>query len=100
MNLNKKNVLKLKNWMKLEIKTKTCLVKMNYFTDNLIKKQSKQAKRYKNIQKDITRARATVFYQKWQMEKNKVEETTQKFDKQNNSVADQTQRVASMNVEY
>ena len=66
----------------------------------ILKKQSKQAKRYKNIQKDITRARATVFYQKWQMEKNKLEETTGKFDQQNNSVADQTQIVASINVEY
>ena len=66
----------------------------------ILKKQSKQAKRYKNIQKDITRARATVFYQKWQMEKNKLEETSQKLDQQNNSVTDQTQIVASMNVEY
>ena len=39
-----------------------------------LKKQSKQAERYKNIQKDITRARATLFYQKWQVEKNKLEE--------------------------
>lgn len=63
-------------------------------------KQSKQAKRYKNIQQDITRARATVFYQKWQIEKNKLVETTKKFDQQNNSVTDQTQIVASRNVKY
>ena len=37
-------------------------------------KQSKQAKRYKNIQQDITKARAAVFYKKWQIEKNKFEE--------------------------
>jgi chromosome segregation protein len=66
----------------------------------ILKKQSKQAKRYKNIQKDITRARATVFYQKWQMEKHKLKETTHKFDQQNSLVAEQTQIVASMNVNY
>ena len=33
----------------------------------LLKKQSKQAERYKNIQKDITKARATVFYKKWEV---------------------------------
>ena len=66
----------------------------------ILKKQSKQAERYKNIQKDITRARATVFYQKWQIEKNKLEETTQNFDQQNNLVVEQTQIVASMNIKY
>lgn len=66
----------------------------------ILKKQSKQATRYKNIQKDITRARATVFYQKWQIEKNRLEETNKKFDQQNNLVADQTKIVASTNVEY
>jgi chromosome segregation protein len=66
----------------------------------ILKKQSKQATRYKNIQKDITRARATVFYQKWQIEKERLEETNQKFDQQNNLVADQTKAVASTNVEY
>ena len=66
----------------------------------ILKKQSKQAERYKNIQKDITRARATVFYQKWQIEKNKLEETNKKFNQQNNLVTEQTQIVASVNVEY
>ena len=66
----------------------------------VLKKQSKQATRYKNIQKDITRARATVFYQKWQIEKEKLEEANQKFDQQNNLVADQTKTVAFTNVEY
>jgi len=40
----------------------------------VLRKQSKQAERYKNIQKDITKARATVFYQRWQVEKNKLDE--------------------------
>jgi len=66
----------------------------------ILKKQSKQAVRYKNIQKDITRARATVFYQKWQTEKEKLEEKNNKFNLQNNLVADQTKAVASTNVAY
>jgi len=66
----------------------------------VLKKQSKQAERYKNIQKDITRARATVFYQKWQVEKNKLDETNQRYDSHNTLVANQTQTVVSINVEY
>ena len=66
----------------------------------ILKKQSKQAERYKNIQKDITRARAKVFYQKWQVEKNKLKETNQRYDSHNTLVANQTQNVASINVEY
>jgi len=66
----------------------------------ILRKQSKQAERYKNIQKDISRARATVFYQKWLIEKNKLEETSDKFKSQNNNVNNQTQRVASTNVKY
>ena len=66
----------------------------------ILKKQSKQAERYKNIQKDITKARATVFYQKSQIEKNKLEETNIKYQSQNDLVADQTQIVASVNIQY
>ena len=66
----------------------------------VLKKQSKQAERYKNIQKDITRARATVFYQKWQVEKNKLDETNQRYDSHNTLVTNQTQTVVSINVEY
>jgi len=66
----------------------------------VLKKQSKQAERYKNIQKDITRARATVFYQKWQVEKNKLDETNQRYDSHNTLVANQTQTVVSINIEY
>ena len=66
----------------------------------VLKKQSKQAERYKNIQKDITRARATVFYQKWQVEKNKLDETNQRYNSHNTLVANQTQTVVSINVEY
>ena len=66
----------------------------------ILKKQSKQAERYKNIQKDITRARVTVFYQKSQVEKNKLEEINIKYQSQNTLVADQTQIVASINVQY
>ena len=65
-----------------------------------LRKQSKQAERYKNIQKDITRARAIVFYQKWQVEKYKLKETNQKYTTHNNLVTNQTQNVASINVKY
>ena len=66
----------------------------------LLKKQSRQAKRYKNIQNDINRARATVFYQKWEIEKEKLKELKNKYTQQENLVFDQTQIVASNNVEY
>ena len=66
----------------------------------ILKKQSKQAERYKNIQKDITKARAAVFYQKWQIEKTKIEETNKKYEEQKQLVADQTHLVAEVNVEY
>ena len=66
----------------------------------VLKKQSKQAERYKNIQKDITRARSTVFYQKWQVEKKKLEEIEQRYKSHNVFVANQTQEVASINIEY
>ena len=66
----------------------------------ILKKQSKQAERYKNIQKDITRARAVVFYQKWQVEKNKLEEANKKYASHNTLVIDQTRAVASINIEY
>ena len=66
----------------------------------ILKKQSKQATRYKNIQKDITQARATVFYQKWEIEKKRSEEENKKFNQQNSLVADQTKTVASTNIEY
>ena len=66
----------------------------------ILKKQSKQAERYKNIQKDITCARAAVFYQKWQVEKNKLEEANKKYASHNALVIDQTRAVASINIEY
>ena len=67
---------------------------------DVLKKQSKQAERYKNIQKDITKARAAVFYKKWEVEKTKLEEASVKIKNQNNLVSDQTQEVAKVNVEY
>jgi len=65
-----------------------------------LKKQSKQAERYKNIQKDITKARASVFYSKWIIEKNKLEEASEKIKIQNKLVNNQTQKVAKINIEY
>ena len=66
----------------------------------VLKKQSKQAERYKNIQNYITKARAAVFYQKWLLEKEKLEETNKKFNEQDKLVANQTQTVASVNVQH
>ena len=66
----------------------------------VLRKQSKQAKRYKNIQQDITKARAAVFYKKWLIEKNKHEEASEKMATQNELVNNQTQEVAKKNVEY
>src|SRR6056300_926826 len=67
---------------------------------DVLKKQSKQAERYKNIQKDITKARAAVFYKKWEIEKTKLEEMSSKLKDQNNIVSNQTQEVAKVNIEY
>ena len=66
----------------------------------VLKKQSKQAERYKNIQKDITKARAAVFYKKWEIEKTKLEEVSSKLKDQSNIVSNQTQGVAKVNIEY
>jgi len=66
----------------------------------VLKKQSKQAERYKNIQNYITKARAAVFYQKWILEKEKLEETNKNFNEQNKLVVNQTQAVASVNVQH
>ena len=66
----------------------------------VLKKQSKQAERYKNIQKDITKARAAVFYKRWEVEKTKLEEVSAKLKDQESLVSNQTQEVAKVNVEY
>ena len=66
----------------------------------VLKKQSKQAERYKNIQKDITKARAAVFYKKWEVEKRKLDEVAKKLKNQDSLVSNQTQEVAKVNVEY
>jgi len=66
----------------------------------ILKKQSKQAERYKNIQKDITKARAAVFYKKWEIEKIKLKDILIKKNDQDSLVAKQTQIVAKINIEY
>ncbi len=67
---------------------------------NNLKKQSKQAERYKHIQKDITKARARLFYKKWIDEKEKVNNSNIKLTEQNNLINEQTQIVAKINIEY
>ena len=66
----------------------------------ILKKQSKQAERYKYIQKDITKARARLFYKKWIDEKDKLKNSNEKILSETNVVNDQTQVVARLNVEY
>ena len=66
----------------------------------ILKKQSKQAERYKYIQKDITKARAKLFYKKWIDEKDKLTKANEKIDLQTNLVNEQTQVVAKLNIEY
>ncbi len=66
----------------------------------ILKKQSKQAERYKYIQKDITKARAKLFYKKWIKEKEKLENTNNKIESENNLVNDQTHIVSQLNIEY
>ncbi len=66
----------------------------------ILKKQSKQAERYKYIQKDITKARARLFYKKWIDEKDKLKNANEKIQSETNAVNDQTQVVAQINVEF
>ncbi len=66
----------------------------------ILKKQSKQAERYKYIQKDITKARARLFYKKWIDEKEKLKDANGKIKNESNIVNDQTQVVAQLNIEY
>ncbi len=66
----------------------------------LLVKQTKQAKRYKNIQNDITKARAAVFYKKNQIEKDKLEDASSKMKDQDKLVNSKTEEVAKINIEY
>ena len=66
----------------------------------ILKKQSKQAERYKYIQMDIAKARARLFYKKWIEEKNKLIIANEKIQSETNIVHEQTQVVAKLNLEY
>ncbi len=66
----------------------------------VLKKQSKQAERYKYIQKDISKARARLYYKKWIDEKDKLLNANKKIETETNFVNDQTHTVAQLNVEY
>ncbi len=66
----------------------------------ILKKQSKQAERYKYIQKDITKARAKLFYKKWIDEKDKLKNSNEKVEAETDLVNNQTQIVAQLNIEY
>ncbi len=66
----------------------------------VLKKQSKQAERYKYIQKDITKARAKLFYKKWIDEKEKLQNANEKIESETNLVNEQTHVVAKLNIEY
>ncbi len=66
----------------------------------ILKKQSKQAERYKYIQKDIIKARAKLFYKKWIDEKDKLEDANGKLASQTKLVNDQTHVVSSTNLQF
>ena len=66
----------------------------------ILRKQSKQAERYKYIQKDISKARAKLFYKKWIDEKDKLKEANEKIQVENNLVNEQTQVVSKLNIEF
>ncbi|MDA9749223.1 AAA family ATPase, partial [Pelagibacteraceae bacterium] len=66
----------------------------------ILKKQSKQAERYKFIQKDITKARSRLYYKKWIDEKNKLKLTDEKIKSETNTVNNQTEIVAKLNIKY
>ena len=66
----------------------------------LLKKQSRQAQRYKNIQNVIKRARATLFYKKWNVEKDKLEDIATKHKEQDQLVFSQTQKLTKTNIQY
>ena len=67
---------------------------------DLLKKQSKQAQRYKNIQDVIKRARAKLFYQKLKTKKLKLNKIQTDYNNQKEKVIEQTQFVAKNNIEY
>ena len=65
-----------------------------------LKKQSRQAVRYKNIQEDIRRVEAAVFYQKWSEAETKINEEKNNLKTHEEKVIFQTSEVAKTNVEY
>tara|TARA_B100001123_G_C15344376_1_gene1036362 strand:+ start:6369 stop:8990 length:2622 start_codon:yes stop_codon:yes gene_type:complete len=65
-----------------------------------LKKQSRQAIRYKNIQDDIKRAEAALFYKKWSDAQKKLEEEKNKLNDHEELVNTQTRNVARINVEF
>ena len=65
-----------------------------------LKKQSKQAVRYKNIQDDIKRAEAALFYQKWSHSTNLLQQDKSNLENHQKDVDDKTREVARINAEY
>ena len=65
-----------------------------------LKKQSRQAVRYRNIQDDIKRVEAAVFFQKWQEADNKLKKEEDNLKQHENLVNDQTSEVAKINIRY
>ena len=65
-----------------------------------LKKQSRQAVRYRNIQDDIKRVEASVFYQKWQDADSKLKKEENSLKQHANLVNEQTSEVAKINIKY
>ncbi|PPR45087.1 MAG: Chromosome partition protein Smc [Alphaproteobacteria bacterium MarineAlpha5_Bin11] len=64
----------------------------------VLKKQSRQAVRYRNIQDDIKRAEAALFYQRWMDAKAIIEKDQKKLEDHINLVNNQTNIVAQSNI--
>ena len=67
---------------------------------SVLKKQSRQAVRYRNIQDDIKRVEAAIFYQKWSNAEKDLKNDNENLKKQENLVTEKTNDVAKINISF
>jgi len=65
-----------------------------------LKKQSRQAVRYRNIQDDIRRVEAAVFFQKWTDADSKLQNEEYNLKQHKDLVNNQTSEVAKINIKF
>ena len=65
-----------------------------------LKRQSRQAIRYKNIQNDIRRIEAGIFYKKISIAEKNLKEDKEKLENHEKNVSEQTIEVAKINTKY